>query len=62
MIMKNWRTTTIGALTVVGAIITAVLEFLSSGTVTNIPVVLTAVMAGVGLLFAKDAGVTGPGL
>lgn len=56
--MKNWRTTLAGALTIAVAICAAALEFLKTGT-ANWPVLVTGVTIGIGLVKAKDAGVTG---
>ena len=56
--MKSWRTTLAGTLTIAVAICAAALEFLKTGTV-NWPVLVTGVTVGIGLIKAKDAGVTG---
>ena len=56
--MKNWKTTTLGILTLLGALTNAGLEFIKTGS-CNLPILLTGLTAGWGLVKAKDAGVTG---
>jgi hypothetical protein len=51
-ILRNWKTTITG----VAAILSGVKIYISTG---NINEALTAIIAGVGLLFAKDHDVTG---
>ena len=58
--MKSWKTTVTGIaaiLTAVGAALTAVFD---ADPATNIDIATTvsAVMAGLGLIFARDNGVT----
>jgi len=52
--MKNWKTTTIGVLTILVAVGNAALEFLKTGT-TDIATAVTAVVIGAGLIKAADA-------
>lgn len=57
--MKNWKTTCAG----LGAILVAagtVLNGLSAGTPIDYTAVIAAVLAGVGLIFAKDASAKVP--
>lgn len=56
LIMRSWRTTLAG----IAAILSVVVKAVQSGTIdwgTDAP----AVMAGIGLIVAKDAVVSGPG-
>lgn len=58
---KSWRTTTLGIL----AIVTAVAGFVKAtldgdpNTEPDMAALVAAISAGIGLLFAKDARVTG---
>lgn len=56
--MKSWKTTVSGICAIIAAVTSAV-----SGVVSGHPVdwtaVIAAVMAGVGLISAKDSNVTG---
>ena len=51
-IFKNWKTTVCG----VAAILGGVKIFITTGSIND---ALTSVIAGVGLLFAKDHDITG---
>jgi hypothetical protein len=53
--MKNWKTTTIGILTIVVAIASPLLEFLKAGSLPDLTATFAAVTAGFGLVMAKDA-------
>jgi hypothetical protein len=54
--MKDWKTTSSGVLLIVGAIV-AIIFSVISGTITQVEIMTaaTAILAGIGLLFAKDA-------
>jgi hypothetical protein len=58
---KSWRTTTLGIV----AVVTAVLGFVKAtidgdpATEPDMAALVAAISAGIGLLFAKDAKVTG---
>lgn len=58
--MKNWKTTSTGITMVVGGIVGFYFAIknnsVNEGTVTGC---LTAVLGGIGLIFAKDGNVTG---
>lgn len=56
--LKSWKTTSAGILSIVGAIVTVIYapRPISPEVITG---ALTAVLAGIGLLFAKDGNVTG---
>lgn len=56
--MKSWKTTTTGVLAIVTALASAVTNVLQNHPV-DWTAVMTAVMAGVGLISAKDNNVTG---
>ena len=58
MLGTNWKTTLTGILMVLGAIANAGMDFLQ-GKPVDFPVTIAAITAGVGLIMAKDAGVTG---
>jgi EamA domain-containing membrane protein RarD len=51
----NWKTTATGVLSIVVAIAGAAVEFLKTGKVPDLAVLLAAVIAGVGLIKAADA-------
>lgn len=51
----NWKTTTIGFLTIIVAVGSAALGFLKSGAIPDIGALGAAVMAGVGLIHAADS-------
>jgi hypothetical protein len=57
--MKNWKTTLLGAGTIctsLGHLLTGVASGDFSGLVTDVP----AMLAGLGLIFARDAAPTTP--
>lgn len=56
--MKNWKTTTTGILAILTAVISAA-NSLIQGHPVDYGSTITAVMAGVGLIAAKDSNVTG---
>ena len=47
------KTTILGILTIVGAVVSAATQFLSSGTI-DLLIIAPAITAGVGLIKAKD--------
>ena len=53
--MKNPKTTTLGILTLVVAIATAAQQYLSTGTLPDLGMLVTSLTAGWGLIAAKDA-------
>lgn len=58
--MKSWKTSILGLgaiLTAIGAALTAVFDA-DPATTVNIEGTFTAIMAGVGLLFARDNNVS----
>lgn len=58
---RSWKTTVLGVVTIISAVAGAV-KFLVDGDPATNPdffAVWTAILAGVGLIFAKDSGVTG---
>jgi hypothetical protein len=61
--MKNpsWRTTTLGIITIITAITGVVQSIIDNDPATNpdFTVAVAAVISGIGLIFAKDAKVTG---
>jgi hypothetical protein len=61
--MKNpsWRTTTLGIITIITAITGVVQSLIDNDPATNpdFTVAVAAVISGIGLIFAKDAKVTG---
>jgi len=56
--MKSWKTTTLGILAIVTVAVN-VAQALIAGQAVDWGTVIPAVMAGVGLITAKDANVTG---
>lgn len=58
--MKSWKTTVTGVaaiLTAVGAALTALFDN-DPNTTLDVAVTASAIMAGIGLIFARDNGVT----
>lgn len=51
----NWKTTLLGAFTIIAAISEAGKEFLNNGTFGDIGLLFAAVTAGIGLILAKDS-------
>jgi hypothetical protein len=56
--MKNWKTTLAGVLALVVAVANAILNMLN-GLPVDITSLLTTIVAGLGLIAAKDSNVTG---
>jgi hypothetical protein len=52
--MRNWKTTTIGALTILIAIATGAKEYLATDTLPDLGLIVASVLAGWGLVQAKD--------
>lgn len=58
--MKSWKTTALGITTIITAVSAAVTQFVQGGfAAVSFEVLITTVMIGVGLIFAKDSAVTG---
>jgi hypothetical protein len=53
--MRNWRTTTTGVLAIVIAVAGGAKTYLATGQVPDIAALAAAVVAGWGLVVAKDA-------
>jgi hypothetical protein len=53
--MRNWKTTTIGVLAIVTAVAGGAKTYLATGQVPDIAALAAAVMAGWGLVLAKDS-------
>ena len=53
--MRNWKTTTTGILAIVIAVASGAKMYLSTGQVPDIGALAAAVMAGWGLVLAKDS-------
>jgi hypothetical protein len=51
----NYKTTALGVLTILAALATAGKEFLSTGNIPDLGIVVAAVAAGWGLIAARDA-------
>ncbi len=52
--MRNYKTTILGVLTIIVAVASAAKSFLATGSVPDIAALTTAVLAGWGLVMAKD--------
>ena len=52
--MRNWKTTTIGVLTMIIALATGTKEYLQTDTLPDIGLIVAAVLSGWGLIQAKD--------
>lgn len=57
--MTSWKTTTTGILTIIVALGSAALGFFKTGTIPDLGALVAAIMAGIGLITAKDTNVTG---
>ncbi len=55
--MNNWKTTTTGILAIIVAVSTAAHGYFATGTVPDLGMVFASVLAGWGLIAAKDAPV-----
>ena len=58
--MKSWRTTLLGVVMILGALASAAVALLDNdpATTVNLPAVGAAFTAGIGLILARDNGVT----
>ena len=58
---KSWRTTVLGITTILTTIAGVVTALIDNDPLTNpdLTVAVAAIVSGIGLLFAKDAKVTG---
>lgn len=54
-INMNWKTTATGVLSIVVAVAGAGVEFLKTGKVPDLGILIAAIVAGVGLIKAADA-------
>ena len=52
--MRNWKTTTIGVLTMIIAVATGAKEWLTTDAIPDLTLVVASVLAGWGLVQAKD--------
>ena len=52
--MRNWKTTTIGVLTMIIAVATGAKEYLTTDTIPDLTLIVASVLAGWGLVQAKD--------
>ena len=52
--MRNWKTSLLGALTIIASLSTAGREFLANGRVPDLGLIAASLAAGWGLLMAKD--------
>jgi hypothetical protein len=52
--MRNWKTTSIGILTILVAVATGAKEYLSTDTLPDLGLIVTSILAGWGLVQAKD--------
>jgi len=52
--MRNWKTSLLGVLTIIASLSTAGREFLANGTIPDLGLVGASLLAGWGLLMAKD--------
>ena len=52
--MRNWKTNLLGALTIIASLSTAGRECLASGTIPDLGLIAASLLAGWGLIVAKD--------
>jgi hypothetical protein len=53
--MRNWKTTLLGILTIIASLSTAGREFLANGSIPDLGLVAASLLAGWGLIVAKDS-------
>jgi hypothetical protein len=53
--MRNWKTSLLGVLTIIASLSTAGREFLAGGQVPDIGLIAASLLAGWGLIVAKDS-------
>jgi hypothetical protein len=53
--MRNWKTTLLGVLTIIASLSTAGREFLANGSIPDLGLVTASLLAGWGLIVAKDS-------
>jgi hypothetical protein len=53
--MRNWKTTAIGALTIVIALATGAKEYLTTDSLPDLGLIIAAILSGWGLVQAKDS-------
>lgn len=56
--MKSYKTTALGVITIIVAVLTAAKTFLATGAIPDIPNLITTIAAGLGLIAARDNNVT----
>jgi hypothetical protein len=61
MFGKSWKTTMLGVLTIIGVVINAAIKVIQ-GQPFEYATSLAAIMAGIGLINAKDNNVSGTGI
>jgi hypothetical protein len=52
--MRNWKTSTIGILTILIAVATGAKEYLATDSLPDIGLIVAAILSGWGLVQAKD--------
>jgi hypothetical protein len=53
--MRNYKTTLLGILTIIASLSTAGREFLANGSVPDLGLITASLLAGWGLIVAKDS-------
>jgi hypothetical protein len=53
--MHNWKTTLLGALTIIASLSSAGREFLTTGSLPDLGLITASLLAGWGLITARDA-------
>jgi len=53
--MRNWKTSLLGVLTIIASLSTAGREFLANGSVPDLGLITASLLAGWGLIVAKDS-------
>jgi len=56
--MKSWKTTATGIVTIIVALLTGFLGWLKTGSLPDFGAIIAAITAGIGLIAARDNGVT----
>ena len=52
--MRNWKTSALGAITILIALLTGAIEYIATDNLPDVGLIIASVVAGWGLIVAKD--------